>query len=426
MVDVLIDNDVFLQAYRKNLYRHVVWSAPLICYVFFVEETNDNLEYRKSIDGGETWTAGGTPILIRDDGAGQVTRFDVWYDQWTADDNGTLIHIVSMASLDDEVQHITLDTSDDSLGIAVDVGGSAVSTGNNRDSSGISITKARGNGYLYIQWWTNTNNGGGDGHGFVQSDDGGATWNVKADGADGDLVDEIQLVYGNEADTDDVWMIYWDRSAEEITLKVYDFSGDSWSETLISAGMTDNVSFLGMKVSMRHSDNHAILVAFNDFDLATADLKAWDIASSVSITALTDVLTNSPETYFPCIMTNQQDDSIYVGYLRGGVLTSTVGSYFKKSTDGGTTWEAEESLSEDADDDHLFLDAGISVGNAGGKWQPVWFNSDLRDLFTNVNNGVSIPAVVDPIPAAPSLPEYGQVQTAIGDPPVFGATILRS
>ncbi len=34
--------------------------------------------------------------------------------------------------------------------------------------------------------------------------------------------------------------------------------------------------------------------------------------------------------------------------------------------------------------------------------------------------------VVDPIPAAPSLPEYGQVQTAIGDPPVFGATILRS
>ncbi len=31
-----------------------------------------------------------------------------------------------------------------------------------------------------------------------------------------------------------------------------------------------------------------------------------------------------------------------------------------------------------------------------------------------------------PPPVAVNLPEYGQVRAAIGDPPVFGATILRS
>ena len=176
---------------------------------------------------------------------------------------------------------------------------------------------------------------------------------------------------------------------------------------------------------MRHSDNHAVLVAFDTFDDATSDLMVWDIGSTASITAKTDVVTNSSETYFPCVMVNQQDDSIYCGYIRGTALNSAVGTHYKKSTDGGDTWEAEEPMSEDAEDDHRYSECGASVGNDGGRFQMVWFNDDLNDLITNVNNGVSIPAAAPP-PAAASLPEYGQVRTAIGDPAVYGATILRS
>lgn len=422
MPDVIVESDVRDGFYRKTANRYVVWVNPLTCYVFYVDNVDLDLEYRKTTDGGLTWTAGGTPVKIR---VGSVTRVDVWYEKWTPNDSGTLIHIVSQDSISGAVQHLTLDVSDDSLSVAVTIAVNTTTNGNNRNDAAIGITKARGNGFLYVQWWTTSTGAGSFPHAFFQSDDGGAIWTEKADGADGDPPDGIQLLPGNEADSDDIWMIYWDRSAEEISLKVFDFSGDSWSETLISAGMTDNILFMGMMASIRHSDNHAILVAFNDFDLAATDLKAWDIANAGSITPLTDVLTNSAETYFPCIMINQQNDSIFVGYLRGAILTVGVGAKYKKSIDGGTTWEAEEVLSEDADDDHRYVESGLSIDNAGGKFQPVWENDDTEELITNVNNGVTIPAFVPPVVVA-SLPEYGQIRSAIGDPPVYGATILRS
>lgn len=422
MPDIIVESDVRDGFYRKTANRYVVWVNPSTCYVFYVDNVDLDLEYRKTINGGLTWTAGGTPIKVR---IGAVTRVDVWYDKWTPGDSGTIIHIVSQDSIASTIQYISLDTSDDSLTVAVTIALTATTNGNNRNDAAIGITKARGNGFLYTQWWATSTGVGSFPHAFFQSDDGGATWTEKADGADGDPPDGIQLLPGNEADSDDIWMIYWDRSAEEISLKVFDFSGDSWSETLISAGMIDNVSFMGMMASIRHSDNHAILVAFNEFDVATADLKAWDIGSSASITALTDVLTNNAESYFPCILINQQNDDIYVGYAKGTTLNVGVDIKYKLSTDGGTTWEAQQDMSEDAEDDHRYVESGLSIDNAGGKFQPIWENDDTEELITNVNNGVTIPAVVSPVGAA-SLPEYGQIRTAIGDPAVYGATILRS
>lgn len=420
MVDVIIESAAENNHYRRiTSDRHVVWTTPLTGYMFFVADVDDDLYYRKSIDGGATWSG---QNIIRD---GRTMRMSVHYDRWTAADTGTLINITWQNINSSDIEFATLDISDDSISAIRQVSTpTTIDTNNNRDDQTIGITKSR-SGFLYIQYWSATlvealNSG------FYQSDDGGVTWNAKTDGADAvTTADEIRLLYGNEIDPDDIWMIYWDRTNEEISLKVYDFSGDSWSETLISAGMTDNTSRSGISATMRHSDNHAILVAFNEFDAATADLKAWDIGGIASITALTDVLTNSAESYFPCIMIDQQDDSIYCGYIRGSALSSAVGTHYKKSTDGGATWEAEQPMSENAEDDLSYVDCGASVGDDGGRFQMVWFNDDTNDLLTNVNNGVAIPAASNS-DAAASLPEYGQVRTAIGDTPVFGATILRS
>ncbi len=60
------------------------------------------------------------------------------------------------------------------------------------------------------------------------------------------------------------------------------------------------------------------------------------------------------------------------------------------------------------DDDGFTLDFTVIDGTARN-----WFVLSIEEEPT-------------PEPEAVNLPEYGQVRTAIGDPPVYGATILRS
>ncbi|KKL55633.1 hypothetical protein LCGC14_2253440, partial [marine sediment metagenome] len=119
---------------------------------------------------------------------------------------------------------------------------------------------------------------------------------------------------GDEADNQDIWCIYWDRSADEISLKIYDDSGNSWSETSIATGMADDSagSYAQMSAAPRHSDNHAILAAWSAPNVATADLRVWDIGGVSDITAMTNVVTDLDESGAVAVFVDQRDNSIYV------------------------------------------------------------------------------------------------------------------
>jgi len=203
------------------------------------------------------------------------------------------------------------------------------------------------------------------------------------------------LFPGNEADNQDVWGIYWDVSADEISLKTYDDSGDSWSEQSISGSMVAVSTYIHMDGAIRFSDGHLIFAAWNLYDDAAADLMVWDINGAGSITAKTNVITNTSEYTRCSVFINQDNDDIYIAYIGGTTNASLVAARYQKSDDGGASWSGDTLFQADAEDDERWISCGAVKAVWGGKFQPVWFNDDLNDLFTNTDNGISIAAADD-------------------------------
>jgi hypothetical protein len=380
MADTTVTANIDSLLHSHGVQVGPVWVDVNTAYVFYVEDAGSKFVYQKTTDGGATW---GSQVDVST--AVVVRKSSLWYDGWTPGNAGTKIHVTYMDATSDDVHYRALDTSDDSLGSEVVVFAGVGFTMPGWGNSVLDIVRSRG-GNLYIGFW-----GDADGEfGFYRSTDNGATWTSRAQLADGNAADGILLMPGDETDTDDIWCIYWDRSANELSLKVYDDSGDSWSETSIATSMADDVSYYQMSAAPRHRDNHVILAAWSEINAATADLKVWDIGGSSSITAKTNVLTDTDETAQVAVLINQQNDDIYVVYLKGGTWRDTVDAKYKKSTDGGTTWGSEQSYSEDTADDLRAIYTGISVGPGGGRFQPSFFNIDLAVLYVNLTNSIGI------------------------------------
>lgn len=383
MADITIDDSVSSLTYLGGIRLGPIWVSNLIGYIFYTNSDTD-LVYRKTIDGGATWES---EVTVH---TGTTYNLSVWYDRWTTGITGRKVHIAYMDQVTDDIFHRSLDTIGDDLSTAVVVFAGTSIGGGRWDLSVLDIIKARG-GNLYIGFW-----GDADGeYGFYRSTNEGDDWTSRAQLADGNAVDGILFMPGGETDEDDIWCIYWDRSADELSLKVYDNSADSWAETLISASMVDDTNYIQVSASQRHSDNRVTLVAWSELNAATADLKVWEIASAAAIDAFGSVVSNLDNAGQVAVFINQQNDDTYVAYLKGGTWGDTVDVMYKKSTDGGFTWGDEQVYSEGAADDLVGVWAGVSVGNDGGRFQPAFFNRDLQDLFTNFVNGVSIEGIVD-------------------------------
>ncbi len=381
MADITVGTSVQSLLHRKSVRAGPVWINTNAAYIFYVDGSSD-LVYQKTSDGGATWAAA---VSVK---AATLIKTSIWYDRWTPGNAGRLIHIAYSEADGDDILYRNLNTLDDSLSTEVEVVDGASYSNGNWDTGAIDVVRARG-GNLYLAFW-----GDADGEfGFYRSTDNGATWTSRAQLADGDEADGIILMPGNETDEDDIWCIYWDRSADEISIKAYDNSGDSWSKTVIAASMPDSNAYYQMSASPRHSDNHVILVAWS-----AAFLLVYDIASSGAYTgSVTFVLADTGDTAQAAVLINQQNNDIYVAYLKGGTWEATVDVKYKKSTDGGTTWGSEQSYSEAAADDIRALWAGISVGPDGGRFQPTFFNIDLTDLFINLVNTIYISPSVLPL-----------------------------
>jgi len=233
-----------------------------------------------------------------------------------------------------------------------------------------------------------------------KSTDSGENWTKRADLFETTgVLDQILMFPADTGDDNDAVALYLDISANQLDIKMYDDSdtaSGSWTTTNISGTFYDSTYIL-MDGAIRHSDNHLLVATHTDDDHPEDDLKTYDITvdsiSSPTITAKTNIFTDQNESARAAMMINQQNDDVYVSYLKGGTWGATVDAVYHKSDDGMDTWGSESAYSQEAPDDIVLLKGGRTIGDDGGFIQWSFFNRDLYDIFVNTNNDIAIAAV---------------------------------
>ncbi len=338
--------------------------------------TSALLTWRKSTDMGRTWGAISATIDQN------ITSLAIWYDRWTpGDTTGNLIHIAWMEATTDDVYYANLDTTTGTVSAPVLIfdGASFLLSAN----VSISITKAKGGNLVVIY-----NGNDGTEEGAYKSVNAGVNWSAITNPGEA-TTDWFIALPGNYADTNDIDLIYWDRSADDLSYKTYDDSGNSWAETAITAdaSMVDSATvFPQFAAVYRLSDNHVLVFAWGGYDVATADLRCWDIIPGTSVTEQTNVVTNADDCAAVAAILDTTSGYLYVFYLGlsdgSQVIGAAVGVYYKTSVDGGATWGAEQVLHNAYLDDFRFLTASSLV--AGPCVLPVlWLNDDTDELTTS-------------------------------------------
>lgn len=299
-------------------------TDPSILYFVYIDRSDNDLKYRKSTDGGATW---GSAVSIR---AGTIAACAVWADWWTPGDSGTTLHVVCLDDNVDDVFYRPLDISSDTLGTET-----TVYAGTTLQNSSVSITKTRG-GNLVAAWNANSAD-----RGAAKSTDSGANWSAISSPMEADQFDQIDLFAGNEADANDVWALYEDSSASQLSLKVYDDSADSWAETAI-ATMSANAFEHSQSGTIRHSDGHLLVSIMTGRDAATCDLLTYDINGGSSITQKTNITTDIDDMAASCIFVDQRNGDVYVSNIGkddgSETFNTSIKTYYHKSTDGMATW----------------------------------------------------------------------------------------
>lgn len=339
--------DIMIQSNVSNNMRAGCQQSPVhrkangTLYTFLIDGGNIDLQYTRSNDGGLSWSDLSAVF------AGTAAIYATWADWQTPGDTGTKIHIAYMETDNDDVSYCNLDVATESLSTPVVVAALVSGTGNNA-STMISITKARG-GNLLIGFDID----GGTETGFYRSTDGGVNWTSRANLNEAASSDYYLLAPGfNVSDSQDIMAIFWDRSASEISRKIYDDSADSWAESSISGSMTAIASTTCVPhfaLTVDATNSRLVLIAWSNRDTANADLKTWWITEA-AITAKTDVVTDSTDDQQMCSIGLATDTgylyAVYGGKSDGSETAGTsIGIYYKVSTDNGATWGSETVLS---------------------------------------------------------------------------------
>lgn len=371
------------------------WVSTLIGVVVYADD-NGYLTIARTTNGGSSWTESD----LYTSGAGTL-NIAVWFDQETPGDTGTNLNIAWMDYNDSTCYYITYDISAGSAGTIRTVD-SGITVASQKYYNRIAITKTV-SGNIIVIGSTQTQTFG------YKSDDNFATSGTSINDPVETANEEDWLLAfpACTADDNDAACIFWDRSADEISVKMYDDSADSWTETSIDASAADQGLgyYINMDGSIRHSDGAIILGYFNEFDSATADFKIAEIIpdsiSSPTVTGKTDVVSNVLDCGYPSIFVNQQNDDIYAAYCKGGNLNSTVDVVYHISTNDATSWGTENTYSE-SNDDLRYVNCGSTVGSGGGRFQPAFNNDDIDTILVNLVYDVEIAAASGATQIAPS------------------------
>jgi hypothetical protein len=358
-------------------------------YVFFIDDAagsnNRQVSYRKTTDGGSTW---GSEVSISSDL--DYHNVAIWYDQWTPGLTGTKIHIVAIGDDNDNVEYRWLDTNDDSLRSSwVTVGDMGAFV---PPDGGVSITNSTDGNLFALGFGTTP--------GVFKSTDNGSTWNditpsYYFDAAD----DHAQLL---PLSGGDIICIYHDSSTYWARYFVYDEGTDTWDGSATSIEIWYDNADANWGAIVDKSTGDIYLAAnerptYNNYDLKTYIFSD----SSRTMSAKTDIITASGTACKDVkLIMNENNQDVFAVYIKGGTSSHV---YYKKSTDGMTTWGSETQISTTLDD-HIYL---RSHAMSEYKIYAFWFNDDLNDLLGCTILNISEDYMVDI--------EFNAANVAVGD-----------
>lgn len=370
-------------SHQARVQRGLVWVSASVGYFFFIDGDND-FKYLKTTNGGSSW---GSAVTIY---TGTVFAAAIWFDQWTPGDSGTVIHCAYIEDDTDDCRYRALETATDSLGTeTVIFAGTSAATGS---FCNVSIAKMRGGNLCAAGTIDNATERFGR-----KSSNAGTSWSDMS-GIPHNELGTYCVMPGNLADANDCFVFFHGHIDNTISLKTYDDSANSTlSDTTIVSDIiesgTDTTLQFPFSMTLRHSDQHCLLVYCTHRDNASGDVRVVDITDSSTFSYLTNIQDNVDDLYFPSIYIDPAG-VIYVGYIgkRDGseTLDTSTGVYSVKSTDSGSTWSAGDTA----------YSAGVSdwrqtyCAPMGARFYVAWRDISSADILANADNSVAYSAGV--------------------------------
>ncbi len=360
-----------------------VFISDTVGYTFFVDNGNA-CRYASTTDAGATWSLAYTVDSVN---TTDCFRVAVWYDQWTpGDDTGTVIHIATLDTGDDDIFYTSLNTVTNQLSTTV------IAT----NQAG---TFAAGTNYHSITK-------GGDGNLYMAANDASDSWIVRCTGTCTSAGNWSEIANPYELQNDwpllvpllngNIMTIRMDLSGNDYDYNIWNGSiWSGWTTILTTAG--ENATFdahFGATIDKRTGDVYFVGVTDNatlgtDDDIRTAYYNHHNGTWSV----MGNVLTNDTKGIRDAkIFFDQNSGDVYVTYsaLTTPNSATTGNVYYKYSTDGMVSWSSEVQVNTVSG--NLF-GAGHNNLMSTERAYVTWKNISGDDLFGETVVNLSPPAL---------------------------------
>lgn len=316
--------------------NYMISASNGYLYNVYVDTASD-ISFRKSVDHGMSWSP---PTVIS--GPITATQLSVWYDGWSAIDTG-IIHVAYVESVRDDVSYRSIDTINNDVTSSATIAFAGASTA---AGAAMTICRATG-GNLYIVYNIDATTE----LGFATSSNVGVTWGTGTTPTEA-VSDYYMLMPGWSANNQDVQLFFWDLSANEVSVKRYNSTANTWAETSISASMTElalTTAWPNWCAVPNYSGSNNILAAWSNTDVINAKLSCWAV-DDTAITKLTDIVNASTDDQGLVALSIDTGSSVWYAYYTGKtdgseVWTSRVNVYYKTSSNFGASWGPETKLS---------------------------------------------------------------------------------
>ncbi|MEK7608595.1 MAG: hypothetical protein AAB495_03370 [Patescibacteria group bacterium] len=351
---VTIDSTVHTTATTHNgTTLTVAFTSDQTGYSFY-RDASGSCGYRKTTDGGATWTTTTTLIDTQTD----CLRIAIWYDRWTPGNaTGTIIHVSTIDSGSDNVWYNYLDTSGDTLGSTTAVNATGINQGG---------TFAAGSNLQAITRGT-------DGTLYMGVQDASDSFVIQCTGSCVATSGSWTEAGTNPFSLANDWLLLapitngrilavrWSLTLDDVQSKIWTPASSSWSGawTNIDTNCIQNGTYDGHFGLSINKNTNSVLMAFG-CDLSTIGANNDDIRTAIfnssnsTWATTTDAVTNDTKGITGVKLgLDDNTGNIYVVYSARATSTISTSTnvYYKVSTSTMLSWGAEQGPLNTAPDD---------------------------------------------------------------------------